>query len=578
VGQADQPLREGLRASARGRQGRPATARQEGSAASTLLLLGGPLAFLLLFFYYPLGSIMAAGVTDDAGRFSLTRLAGLLADPYYLRIVGFTLGQALLSTLLSVALGLPGAYLMARFEFRAKGALRALTTIPFVLPSIIVVLGFVRFFGNNGILNRFLMDLFGLAAPPLRILYSFQAILLAHAFYNFPICIRMVSALWSRLDPRLEEAARSLGAHGPRLFLRVTLPQLLPGILASAALIFLFCFMSFAVVLVLGGGPRFSTLEVEVYRLAKVSLDLQTGSALAAVGASLSLLLLYGYIRLQQRASFSEEPAPGTRGRRLSELLNRPMGWLLLLYLALSFAVILAPMLTVVLTSFQERSGWSASAPSLAWYGRLFSLPGYRRAIANSLFFGAMTVALSLPLGTLLAVLSGRKRFPAARAFEALAMLPLGVSSVVLGLGYLRAYRHFPWKIVGSWYAVVFAHTVIAYPFVIRAVSSVFNKIPPSLPEAARSLGASSWQLFFHLELPLIKPALIAAAAFAFGISVGEINATLMLVNPELITIPVAIYRLISSYNFIGACAMGTILMLLCFFAFLAIDRAGRES
>jgi thiamine transport system permease protein len=563
-------------------------ATEEGALAllPSLALLAVPFVFLALFFYYPLGSVLAGGLTDTAGRFSLTRILALLRDPYYLRIIGFTFGQALLSTLLSLALGLPGAYLLARYEFPGKRVVRALTTVPFVLPSIILVLGFVRFFGNNGILNRLLLRLLHLREPPLHILYSFWAILLAHAFYNFPVAMRVISALWARLPPTLEEAARSLGAHGPRLFLRVTLPQLAPGVLASAALIFIFCFLSFAVVLVLGGGPRFTTLEVEIYRLAKVGLDLPAAGALALIGALLSLLALSAYLRLQARAGFNEELEVAPAGRRLSELLRRPAGFLVLAYLAFLVLVVLAPILTVVGYSLQGRTGWSAGGFSLAWYRRLLA-PGemYLRAIRNSLAFAGLTVALAVPLGTALAYLGARRRRAGSSMLEAALMLPLGVSTIILGLGYLRAYQALPWlgaalgPLSGSrgWPAVVLAHTVIAYPFVIRAVSPVFRKIKPSLPEAARSLGASGWRLFFRLELPLLKSALLTGAAFAFGISVGEINATLVLATPELATMPIAVYRLIGSYNFVGACAMGTLLMLLCFLAFLAIDRMGKE-
>ena len=263
------------------------------------------LLFLIVFFFYPLAAVMQGGLQNSERHFSVAPLFKMLTDSYYQRIILFTLTQALLSTVLAVLLGLPGAYLLARFHFKGKRLVRALTTIPFVLPSILVVLGFVLFFGNNGILNRGLMALLRLREPPLRILYSLKAILLAHAFYNFPICIRIVSGLWSRVNPHLEEAARSLGARGWRLFRRVTLPQILPGVLASAALIFIFCFMSFAIVLVLGGGPRYATLEVEVYRLAKIGLDLDAASRLALIGSALTLLLLYGYIKLQQRAGFA---------------------------------------------------------------------------------------------------------------------------------------------------------------------------------------------------------------------------------------------------------------------------------
>ena len=428
--------------------------------------------------------------------------------------------------------------------------MRALTTVPFVLPSIIVVLGFVLVFGNNGLLNRLLLRVLGGSEPPLRVLYSLKAILLAHAFYEFPICIRVVSSLWARVNPHLEEAARSLGARGPRLFLRVTLPQILPGILAAAALIFIFCLMSFAVILVLGGGPRFTTVEVEVYRLAKVGLDLRAASALALVGSALSLTFLYVYAELQRRASFAEELREAAPAGGLRRLLSRPSGLLWGLYLAAVLLVILAPLGAVVAWSFRQRAGWAGGLTwSLEnWRRLLFDSPVHLRAIANTLLFGLGTVALSLPLGTALAWLTVRGRFPGVRLLEAAVMLPVGVSSVMLGLGYLKAWQGLSFGsggAAGAWVAIVLAHTVIAYPFVVRTVSAVLRKVPPSLPEAARSLGAHGARLLWHLELPLARSALVTGAAFAFAVSAGEINATLMLATPALVTMPLAIYRLI---------------------------------
>jgi len=564
-----------------------------GTAAPTAL----PLLFFALFFLYPLGSVLTAGLTDEAGRFSLARFAGILARPSTLRILGFTLLQAVLSTLLALALGLPGAYLLAKTRFRGKGVLRALTTVPFVLPAILVVLGFVRFFGNNGVLNRLLAKLFSLEEPPLRILYSLKAILLAHAFYNFPVCIRIVGSVWSRIDPRTEEAARSLGARGLRLFRRVTLPQILPGILAGAALIFVLCFMSFVIILVLGGGPRYTTLEVEIYRQAKVNLDLHTAGSLAILGSCVSLLLLYLYIKLQQRTSFAEsvqrEEIP------LMRLLKGWSGFLILMYLLLVVLVILAPMLSVLHASFTQRRGWAGeSSYTLRWYARILLGAGgsggggaagsaagganavggvaYIRALLNSLFYALMTVVLSVPMGTALAHFTARRDFSGRHAAESLFMLPLGISAVILGLGYLKAFRRFP--IHGRWWAIVLAHTVIATPFVIRSISAVIRKIQPDLREAARGLGAGPWKLFRHVELPLLKPGLVTAAAFAFAISLGEVTATLMLTRAETITIPIAIYRLIGSYQLEAACAMGSVLMLASAGAFLVIDRIGEEA
>lgn len=166
---------------------------------------------------------------------------------------------------------------------------------------------------------------------------------------------------------------------------------------------------------------------------------------------------------------------------------------------------------------------------------------------------------------------------PGRGVFEALAMLPLGVSSIILGLGYIKAYQGPPLAIGGTWYAIAFAHTVIAYPFVIRSTSAVFRKINPNVVHAALGLGASPWRVFWRVELPLIRAGIVAGAVFAFAVSIGEVNATLMLYNPKLTTLPIAVYRLISSYNYFAACALGTVLMGICFLMFLVIDKIGFE-
>jgi thiamine transport system permease protein len=544
-----------------------------------------PLIFLSIFFYFPLVSILNEGLTNETGKLTLSHIVRVLSDPYSLRVILFTIKQALLSTAASILLGLPGAYLLARYNFRGKSIIKAITTVPFVLPSIIVVLGFVIFFGNNGVLNRSLMAAFSLENAPLKILYSMKAIILAHTFYNFPICIRLVSAVWSRVNPNIEKAAQSLGAKGFRLFSRVLLPQIMPGIIAAAALIFIFCFTSFAVILVLGGGPKYTTLEVAIYRFAKVSLDLKSGSALAIVEACLSVIFMYLYIKLQKRVSFAEEIKLQYEKKSLGTILKSPYGMLAVLYLFITFILIIAPMLSAMGYSFVKRSGWAGgTSPTFEWYRKIITdisataiAVAYRTSIRNSLFFGSITVLLSLPLGTTIAYITTKKRFPGHGILEAFAMLPLGISSIILGLGYIKAYQNLPVDITGKWYAIAFAHTVIAYPFVLRAATSVFRKINPRLLQAALSLGATPWKAFWRVELPLIKSGLIAGATFAFAISIGELNATLMLYNPEFTTIPIAIYRLISSYNYFAAAALGTVLMVICFLVFLLIDKIGFE-
>jgi thiamine transport system permease protein len=552
------------------KKGAPARLIHAGAAA---LLVGA----LVPLFYYPVASVFAGAVAASPGTPALARVAALAADPYVRHVIAFTFGQAAASTLLAVALGLPGAWLLARFRFPGRTLVRSLTTIPFVMPSILVVLGFVLFFGNNGVLNRALMAVTGATEPPLRILYSFPAILLAHAFYNFPICVRVVASLWERITPHPAEAARSLGARGPRLFLEVTLPQLRPAVLSSAALIFLFCFLSFAVILVLGGGPRYTTIEVEIYRLARVDVDLAGASALALFGTMISLLLLAAQIRLERRAAFVERLSGAPEQARLRSPAARAAA---AAYVALVAVIVLGPLLSIVAQSLAQRAGWGGGGGlTLRWYAQLAAGAAtrfggsYRQAVVTSLGFGVGAAALSLVLGVAVARLLSRRASAGWGLVEALLMAPMGVSGVVLGLAYVKG-----WGLGAGWPAVVTAHAVIAYPFVARTISGVLARIRPSLLEASRSLGARPLDTLLRIELPLARAGLVTGAAFAFAISMGEMNATLLLAGPGVVTIPIAIYRLVGSYNFFAACAMGTVLMLVSLGTFWVIERVAPEA
>lgn len=179
------------------------------------LLWGVPaLAVTACLFFIPL-------VFTLKGAFQGPALGEAIRSPYLRGVLAFTLKQALLSTLASLAIGLPGAWIMATYRFPGKKLVRAVSTVPFVLPSILVVLGFVIFYGNNGILNRVLMRVLRLSEPPLHILYSLGAIILAHAFYNFPLVMQLVSTAWIGLDPHPEQASLTLGAGKWRTFLHI---------------------------------------------------------------------------------------------------------------------------------------------------------------------------------------------------------------------------------------------------------------------------------------------------------------------------------------------------------------------
>ncbi|MCX7750213.1 MAG: iron ABC transporter permease [Candidatus Bipolaricaulota bacterium] len=535
-----------------------------------------PILFLAFALFLPLGEVFRLGLRAEGG-WTADRLRELLADPYVRGLLRFTFEQALLSTALSLVLGFPLGWLLTRYRFPGREALRAATLVPFVLPPITVALGFILFFGHAGYLNGFLQGLLGLSEPPVRVLYTLWGIVLAHAFYNAPVVARFVHASWEAQDPSQVEAARVLGAGRLRAFLTVTLPGLVPGLLSACALVFLLCTLSFAIPLALGGA-QYATIEVGVYHRARVEVDLPGAAALALVVLAFSLLLTYLYLRggglVQARtAREREQPAVPLLDRK------RPGRLLWVLYLLPAALLFLGPIGAVVADSFL-RPAPGGRSPTLHWYGIALSADPTPFLGASPLgsILTSLGVALAAAGGALalgLAVVAALRRLRS-RALETLLMAPLGVSSVVLGLALLLAFRRPPLSLLPSGpLPLAVAHVLLTYPFVVRAVGPLWESLDPHLAEAARTLGASRLRAFLTVELPLLRPGLLLAGALAFSLSLGEMTAAAMLARPGVNTIPLAIYQFLSARRFGAASAMATLLMAATAVVVWAWDRAG---
>ncbi len=520
-----------------------------------LLIL--PLLFLTLFYFYPLVAIFRVSFMEGDSVAVLSRLFSAAIW----RVLGFTFGQALLSTVLTLLLGLPGAYVFARYDFPGKTLLQALATVPFVLPTVVVATAFTALLGPRSPLGALTGGVFDFR-------YTLGAILLAHIFYNVTLVLRMVGGFWANLDPHLEQAARTLGASPWRAFREVTLPLLAPALGAAGLLVFIFCFTSFGVILILGG-PRFATLEVEIYRQTVNFANLPLSAALSLVQIAITLALTLTYTRLQAGLARPLELRPQwatqRRPRRPGEIA------LVLATVTLLGLLLAAPLLTLVVRSFDG---------GLHYYAALFENP--RRsifyvppiaAVWNSVRFALATMALALTLGLLTALALYRQR--RAWLLDALFMLPLGTSAVTLGLGYLIGMGRPPLALRGTPLLIVCGHTLVALPFVVRSLLPALQSIRPALREAAATLGASPARVFAEVDLPIIRRALAVGGVFAFTVSMGEFGATSMIARPELPTIPIAIYRFLSlpgAVNYGQALAMSTILMTVCVVGFVAME------
>lgn len=535
-----------------------------------------PLLFLGVAFFWPLWDVLRLGLQVE-GRWTGERILAALADPYVRRLILFTIQQAALSALLSLALGFPLGWLLTRYRFPGRRLVRAATLVPFVLPSITVALGFVLFFGRAGYLNRFLMALLDLGEPPLRVLYTAWAVVLAHAFYNAPVVARFVNAAWEQADPALGEAARVLGARPVPAFLTVTLPLLLPAVLSALALVFVLCTLSFTIPLALGGA-RYATVEVGVYVYARgVLMDFPRAAALAVITLGISLGMTYLYLRggslVTSRLGGGRPPATVPLFSKV-----RPGRALWLLYLLPAAVVFLGPIAALIADSFLHPAPGGVS-PTLHWY-RMIASPAWNpfiessplAAVRTSLVVSLGATGLALALGLAVTAVLRRVR---SRLLETVLMAPLAVSSVVLGLALLLAFRRPPLSALGGTWAIVLAHTLIVYPFVVRAIHPLWDGLDPALTEAARTLGAGPLGAFRTVTLPLLGSGVLAAGAFAFALSLGEMTAVAMLAGGGVMTMPMAIYHFLGSRDFGAASAMATVLMVTTALAAWVWDRAG---
>ncbi|MEE1722111.1 ABC transporter permease [Streptomyces albidoflavus] len=523
-----------------------------------------PVVFFGIFFAYPVAAIVGRGLRQE-GAWQFGALGEVLGDPDIGQVLWFTLWQALASTGLTLVVAMPAAYVFARLEFPGKSLLRAVVTVPFVLPTVVVGTAFLALLGRGGLLD----DLWGL-----RLDTTVWAILLAHVFFNYAVVVRTVGGLWAQLDPRQEEAARMLGASRFRAWRTVTLPALGPAVAAAALMVFLFTFTSFGVVQILGG-PGFATLEVEIYRQTAQLLDLPTAAVLtlvqfAAVGA---ILAVHAWtVRRRESALSLVDAAYAVRrvrgtGQRI----------LLGFVLATVAALILLPLGVLVERALDAPGGYG-----LGYFRALMSADGGAflvppiDAVANSLQYAAVATLIALLVGGLAAAALTRRAGPFTRGFDALLMLPLGVSAVTVGFGFLIALDRPPLDLRASWILVPLAQALVGVPFVVRTMLPVLRAVDSRLREAAAVLGASPWRAWREVDLPLVRRALLVAAGFAFAVSLGEFGATVFIARPDNPTLPVAVARLLGragDLNYGQAMALSTILMIVCVVSLLLLER-----
>ena len=521
-----------------------------------------PIAFFGVLFYWPLGKILWMGFSGDWLHAILTtRIASL---------VWFTIWQAALSALLALLFGIPGAYVLYHRSFPGQKLLRAFITVPFMLPTIVVAIGFTAF-RQLPFISQLLL---GHSGVPI--------IICANVFMNYSLAVRIIGGVWISLDSGLEDAAALDGAGRLRTLTNVTLPELGNSIASAGALIFLYCAANFGLVLVLGGASV-KTIETEIYVASTQYLDLSKAAGLVLIQTLLTILAFV----IAQHLSKGRMNFFGTTSlERRRPLDKRDLPVTLLTTIFIGFLIFL-PLITVIWRAFRVNNSFGfLNFANLGGFGARDVLSiSVGHAGLNTVRNAIITTFLSITIGILVAYLLSRPRVngrngPFARAMDILFQMPVGISSVVLGLGYLVCFGGGLFPLRSSWLVTPIAQSLLSIPLVIRIVHPALTSIDHQLRETAQTESAKPSQIWWLIEFPIIRNVALMATGYAAVIAIGEFGAANFLAYGDQGTLPTVLYQLISrpgAQNYGMAMAASALLIgtaLLIMYAVSAFDRS----
>ncbi|MFM5903742.1 MAG: ABC transporter permease [Microbacteriaceae bacterium] len=519
-----------------------------------LLLWTVPIFIIGVLFYWPMARVLGEGLVGD--------WAATLTQPRILGIIWLTIWQAAVSTLVCLIMAIPAAYVLYRKRTPGARILRALLTVPFALPTIVTAIGFTVFRRQDVWHGGTPAD--GLFDSPIT------WIIAAHIFVNFSVITRTVGSTWVSHSFDVEEAAELAGAGRLRVFFSVSLPELRHAILSSVFTVFMYCTASYGLILVLGGG-LINSIETEIAFAANQFLDLQEAGALALLQTLLSIgAFAISSSGMRGRVGFDVQDSDDSKKR--VDRRDWPAAVLTLISITLTFA----PLALIVSRAFIDNQGQFTleNFINLGGHGARDLLDiTLGQAALNSLRNVAVAATLAGVIGTYVAYLLTRpnpnkhSRF-ITRVLDIAFLLPLGVSTIVLGFGYLITFGSGWLPLRNSWLIVPLIQGLMALPLVVRIVYPALLASSEELGEQASTDGANSTTAFFRIELPLAREAVAAAFGYAAIVSIGEFGAASLLAYGSQATLPTVLYQLISrpgGDNYGMAMAMSAIVIALTF-------------
>ena len=525
-----------------------------------------PLLVLLLaaFVAYPLIDLLGKAVQVD-GRFTLDRIAQQLADPYTRKILWNTLLLGATVAVIGTLLATLYAYAMTRMAIPWKGFFHFLALLPTISPPILMALSLILLYGRRGMITN---GLFGLQTTAL---YGYWGLVAAQVLSYFPFAYLLLLNLFRGLDASLEEAAATMGANAGKILTTVSLPLLVPGLAASALLLFSYSFADLGNPLLLGGD--YPVLSAQIYLAIIGMYDVPQGAALAVILLAPAVLLFFLHKRLSQRTAFASVGGKGSiRHPQVRHPAARATALVLCggvsLLILMQYATVLAGALTELFGinyKFTLRHFTSA-------------LTNSRGALLDTIGLGVVAALVAAVVGLLIAYFVARSRMPGRSVVDFVANLPLAIPGTVIGLAFGLAFNHRPLLLTGTALIIIVAFSVRSLPYAIRSAVAALDQLHRSLDEASTNMGGTAGQTLWRVLLPLVRPAVLAGMIFTFTRSVTTLSAVIFVVSPHWSLVTPAILSQMDRGDVGDAAALSVILVLLVLVVIHGVPRLfGRD-
>jgi iron(III) transport system permease protein len=517
------------------------------------------------------------------GTFNAKDVVKILSQPDTYEALINSVIIAIGVTLFSTIIGVFFAWLVSRTDLPLKGTMKLLFIVPFMLPSFIGALAWKMLLSPRaGYINKLFMDLAGTEEPIFNI-YGFAGIIAVETMYLFPFVFIQVCGALERMDPTLEESARISGAGLFTITRKITIPLIMPSILAGALLVALYSLAHFGVPAILGTEVGIYNIPTKIYEKIHQSAGsfqaIRTGTVLASIlvvaaGITLylqSLVLKSG--RFQIIAGKSMRPMVlKLRGLRIP---------LLLLSIAYIAVTVLLPTLTIFLAGFLKTYGLSVSAENMTWNNFshiLFKWKLTRDAIWNSLYLSLLAAFVTMLAGVMISYVIVKMKVRGKWLLEFLGVLPFSVPGTVIALGVILMWSgKFGINLYNTAGIIFVAYIARYMAFSLKSNSAALEQVHDSLVEAARACGSTHWQAMKDIVLPLVRPGMVAAFFLIFLPALRELTTSVLLYGPTTRTIGVAIYTLNEDGETVYAAALSSIALMIIIIGQLLIQRLTRS-